>query len=49
MGVDWLAWSNPVAVWWGFLLVASGANITALVWLHRVSVTPMAYHTPYIP
>ena len=35
MGVDWLAWSNPVAVWWGFLLVASGANITALVWLHR--------------
>ena len=21
----------------------------ALVWLHRVSVTPMAYHTPYIP
>jgi len=35
MGVDWLAWSNPVAVWWGFLLVASGANITALLWLHR--------------
>jgi len=21
----------------------------ALVWLHRISVTPMAYHTPYIP
>lgn len=21
----------------------------ALVWLHQVSVTPMAYHTPYIP
>src|SRR5262245_61635014 len=35
MGVDWLAWSNPVAVWWGFLLVASGANIAALLWLHR--------------
>ena len=35
MGVDWLAWSNPVAVWWGFLLVASVANIAALLWLHR--------------
>jgi hypothetical protein len=24
-------------------------NGPALVWLHQVSVTPMAYHTPYIP
>src|SRR4051794_30841460 len=34
MKVDWLAWSNPVAVWWGFLLVVSTANITLLALLH---------------
>jgi hypothetical protein len=35
MSFDWLAWSNPVAVWWGFLLIVSGANITMLLILHR--------------
>src|SRR5262245_34092852 len=35
MSVDWLAWSNPVAVWWGFLLVVSGANIVLFVVLRR--------------
>src|SRR5262245_45524517 len=27
MSFDWLAWSNPVALWWGFLLVVSSMNI----------------------
>lgn len=35
MSFDWLAWSNPVAVWWGFLLIVSGANIALLLLLHR--------------
>ena len=30
----WLTWSNPVAIWWGFLLAASSANIALLLWLH---------------
>ena len=35
MSVDWLTWSNPVAVWWGFLLIVSGANIALFLLLHR--------------
>jgi hypothetical protein len=35
MRFDWLAWSNPVAIWWGFLLIVSGANISLLLLLHR--------------
>jgi hypothetical protein len=31
MRVDWLSWSNPVSVWWGFLLVVSSVNV--LFWL----------------
>jgi hypothetical protein len=31
MGLDWLTWSNPVAVWWGFLVVISAINVT--LWL----------------
>jgi hypothetical protein len=31
MSVDWLSWSNPVSVWWGFLLVVSGINV--IIWL----------------
>jgi hypothetical protein len=27
MGLDWLSWSNPVSIWWGFLLIVSSANI----------------------
>jgi hypothetical protein len=27
MGLDWLSWSNPVAIWWGFLLTVSAVNI----------------------
>jgi hypothetical protein len=30
-----LAWSNPVARWWGLLTLVSGANIAAWVWLYR--------------
>ena len=34
MGFDWLTWSNPVAIWWGFLVIVSAANIALLVLLH---------------
>jgi hypothetical protein len=35
MSFEWLDWSNPVAIWWGFLLAVSSGNI-ALWWLlHR--------------
>jgi hypothetical protein len=35
MHFDWLAWSNPVAVWWGFLLAVSSANVALWLALHR--------------
>ncbi len=35
MGFDWLTWSNPVAIWWGFLVIVSTANIALLLLLHR--------------
>jgi hypothetical protein len=35
MNLNWLAWSNPVAVWWSFLLVVSIINIGVLIALHR--------------
>ena len=35
MHFDWLAWSNPVAVWWVFLLAVSTANIALWLMLHR--------------
>src|SRR3984893_18251134 len=34
MSFDWLTWSNPVAIWWGFLVIVSAANIALLVLLH---------------
>jgi hypothetical protein len=34
MSLDWLDWSNPVAIWWVFLLVVSGINVAVLLWLH---------------
>jgi hypothetical protein len=30
MSLAWLTWSNPVAIWWGFLVVVSATNI--LLW-----------------
>jgi hypothetical protein len=33
MSLDWLSWSNPVAVWWGLLLVAASTNVALLLWL----------------
>src|SRR5271169_1452382 len=33
MRLDWLSWSNPVAVWWCFLIVVSAANVTLLLFL----------------
>ena len=35
MSFDWLTWSNPVAIWWGFLLVVSSANIALWLVLHH--------------
>jgi hypothetical protein len=35
MSFDWLTWSNPVAIWWSFLLVVSSANIALWLMLHR--------------
>lgn len=35
MRFDWLDWSNPVAIWWGFLLIVSSANISLWLLLHR--------------
>ena len=35
MGFDWLAWSNPVAIWWAVLLAASAANIALWFVLYR--------------
>jgi hypothetical protein len=37
MSFDWLAWSNPVAVWWSFLLLVSTANIALWLLVHRHS------------
>jgi hypothetical protein len=33
MQLDWLSWTNPVAIWWCFLLVVSAFNITFLLFL----------------
>lgn len=35
MTFGWLAWSNPVAVWWSFLLGVSIVNVALFVVLHR--------------
>lgn len=32
--MNWLTWSNPVAIWWSFLLVVSAVNIALLAGLH---------------
>jgi hypothetical protein len=33
MSVGWLTWSNPVAIWWSFLLAVSATNIALWLWL----------------
>jgi hypothetical protein len=35
MSFDWLAWSNPVAIWWCALLAVSTANIALWLVLHH--------------
>src|SRR5215831_17670793 len=38
-----LAWSNPVAWWWGLLTLVSGVNIGVWFWLYRfLQEPPMA-------
>jgi hypothetical protein len=37
MRLDWLEWSNPVAVWWCFLIGVSALNIALLLGLFAVS------------
>jgi hypothetical protein len=34
MRLDWLTWSNPVAIWWCFLLIVSATNVTLLLFLY---------------
>lgn len=34
MRLDWLTWSNPVALWWSFLILVSAGNVAWLLWLH---------------
>jgi hypothetical protein len=35
MSVDWLSWSNPLAIWWSFLVVVSILNIVLWFGLRR--------------
>ena len=35
MSIEWFTWSNPVAVWWAFLIAVSSANIALWLLLHR--------------
>jgi hypothetical protein len=36
MHFDWLVWSNPVALWWSFLVTVSALNVSLLVGLRAV-------------
>ena len=36
MSFDWLAWSNPVSIWWGFLIGVAAANIIFWLMLYRL-------------
>src|SRR5438094_748791 len=36
MRFDWLDWSNPVALWWSFLVTVSAVNITLLFCLRAL-------------
>jgi hypothetical protein len=36
MHFDWLVWSNPVALWWSFLVTVSALNVALLVGLRAV-------------
>jgi hypothetical protein len=33
MQLDWLSWSNPVAIWWSFLILVSAGNVALLLTL----------------
>lgn len=33
MRLDWLSWSNPVAIWWSFLILVSSGNVALLLGL----------------
>ena len=35
MSLDWVSWSNPLAVWWVFLVTVSVANIAVFLLLQR--------------
>jgi len=41
--LDWLDWSNPLALWWGFLVAVSAGNIAWLLWLHARLRKPGAF------
>jgi hypothetical protein len=35
MRLDWVAWSNPVAIWWIFMVTVSAVNLALLALVHR--------------
>ena len=37
MTLDWLTWSNPIAVWWCFLIAISAVNVVLWCRLHSCS------------
>src|ERR1700691_6466677 len=45
MSLNWLDWSNPVAIWWGFLLAVSAFNIVLLLGL-RTAYLRNPFDTP---
>jgi hypothetical protein len=36
MNFDWFAWSNPISIWWGFLLGVAAANVLLWLLLYRL-------------
>jgi hypothetical protein len=44
MSVGWLSWSNPVAVWWAFLLTISVINVMAFTLLYLWRCRTMRRH-----
>jgi hypothetical protein len=34
MWLNWIVWSNPLAIWWGFLILVSASNLAFLLHLH---------------
>lgn len=42
--LEWLEWSNPVAIWWVFLVSTSVVNMLAWVWTFKFYSNQRSYH-----